>query len=291
MQGDYTHTQYTYTQQPMVFNQQLAVSKYIVFQPEQEIIYGQPVISHQGVDNVATNTGFLKNRGWERIQDREGIFIKQKLDIAEAMTRCQEGNTFYVYPLGKDGKKKGKKLFKAKEKSNFFAQQCMTGSCRPFQLQLKLDDDDERLDGESFLVLDRPCKCTCLCFNRPEISVTCVEDGKDEHIGKVKHIWQCCGISLELYDNNGNLKYLVQASCLQWGVHCRKQCCCEVVDFDIKSPSGEIVSTLHKKGVDCAKSIISKADNFSVLFPQNATKEDKALIMSSVLLLDYRYFE
>jgi len=231
-------------------------------------------------------------KGFERIQDRDGIFIKQKMDLLEAMSGCEQGNTYYVYPLGKDGDKKGKKLFKAKEKSSCFAKQCMTGDCRPFQLKVNLEDDSEELDNEPFLLLDRPCKCTYMCCNRPEMTVTFVEDGKNEYIGKIRDPWTCCNIVNEIYDKDNNLKYKIEASCLQLGFHFKLPCdACETIDFDIKTPSGEVISTIQKRSPGCLASAISDADNFSVNFPANASKEDKALIMCCAMFLDYRYFE
>jgi len=230
-------------------------------------------------------------KGFERL-DRDGIFIKQKFDILEAMTGCEKGNTYYVYPLGKDGDKKGKKLFKCKEKSSCFAKQCMTGDCRPFKLKINLDDASEELDNEPFLLLDRPCKCTFYCFNRPELSVTLCEDGKNEYIGKIRDPWTCCNIINEIYDKDNNIKYKIEGSCLQIGMHCKGPFeCCEHIDFDVKTPSGDVVSTIQKRSPGCLKAMMSDADNFSINFPANATKEDKALIMSAVLFLDYRYFE
>jgi len=51
------------------------------------------------------------------------------------------------------------------------------------------------------------------------------------------------------------------------------------------------VSTLQKRSPGCAKAMFSEADNFACHFPANATAEDKALIMSAVMFLDFRYFE
>jgi len=230
-------------------------------------------------------------KGFDRL-DRDGIFIKQKFDMLEAMTGCEQGNTYYVYPLGKDGDKKGKKIFKAKEKSSCFAKQCMSGDCRPFQLKVNLEDESEELDNEPFLLLDRPCKCTFACCNRPELTVTYVEDGKNEYVGKIRDPWTCCNIVNEIYDKDNNLKYKVEASCLQLGFHCKFPCeACETIDFDIKTPSGEVISTIQKRSPGCIAAAVSDADNFSVNFPANASKEDKALIMSCAMFLDYRYFE
>jgi len=51
------------------------------------------------------------------------------------------------------------------------------------------------------------------------------------------------------------------------------------------------VAHLMKKGKDCLKNAFGDADNFSLVFPDNATKEDKALLLAATLMLDYMYFE
>jgi hypothetical protein len=231
-------------------------------------------------------------KGFERLESRSGVFVKQKFDLMEMFTGCEQNNTYQVFPLGKDGDKKGKKIFKCKEKSSFCAKQCMSGDCRPFQMKINLEDDSEELDNEPFLLLDRPCKCTCYCFNRPEMTVTYVEDGKSEYVGKIRDPWTCFNIVNEIYDKDNNLKYIVDGSCFQIGMHCKGPLeCCETIDFDIKTPSGEVISTLQKRSPGCAKAMMSNSDNFAVNFPANATKEDKALLMCTTLFLDFRYFE
>jgi len=233
-----------------------------------------------------------KMKGFDRLEARDGIFIKQKMDIAEVMTGCDVENVYYVYPMTKDGEKKGKKLFKAKEKSGCCARQCLSAECRPFQLKINLEDDNEELDNEPFLLLDRPCKCTFYCCNRPEILVTYVEDGKAEYLGKIRDPWNCCNIVLDVHGKDGNIKYNIDGSCCQLGMHCKCPCdSCETIDFDIKLPSGTTVANLQKKSPGCLKAMVSVADNFSLQFPNNCTKEDKALLMCAVMFLDFRYFE
>jgi hypothetical protein len=211
------------------------------------------------------------------------------------LTGCEQGNTYNIFPLGKDGDKKGKKLFKAKEKSSCFSKQCLTGDCRPFKLEVKLSDDNESLDGEHFLRLDRPCQCTVLCWNRPELNVYYVEDGKDEFIGKIVNPFLCCACNLinEIYDKHGNKKFVVDGSCCQLGLWCKGYPCsaCETIDFDLKNPTGEVISNIKKKSPGCLKAAFSDADNFAIHFPKGATSEDKALIMAATLFMDYRYFE
>jgi len=231
-------------------------------------------------------------KGYDRLEIRDGVFIKQKLELAEVMTGCEVGNVYYVFPMNKDGDKKGHKLFKCKEKSSCCAKQCMSGDCRPFQLKVNLEDESEELDNEPFLLLDRPCKCTCYCFNRPELIVTYVEDGRSEYIGKITNPWECCNILLDVQDKDGNVKYGINGSCCQIGMHCKGPFdCCQTIDFEIKTPSGDTVAGLQKRSQGCVQAEISNADNFSLNFPANATKEDKALLMAAVLFLDFRYFE
>jgi len=233
-----------------------------------------------------------KKKGWDRLEDRQGIFIKQKLDVAEVILCCEQANTYSVFPLGNDEEKRGKKFYKCKEISSCFAKQCMSGACRPFVLNVNLEDDDEELDNEPFLLLNRPCKCTFFCFDRPEMSIRYVEDGRNDYLGKVKNLWQCCGVRFEVFDALDNLKFVIYGDMCQWGMWCRAPCdTCENIDYDIRSPSGEVISTIKKKSQGCVKATVSDADNYVINFPNDATKEEKALLMSAALLLDYLYFE
>lgn len=264
------------------------------FQPT--VPYQQPP---QAQVQVIVNTGPsvplvaapIRLKGYDRLEARTGLFIKQQMDIAEIISGCDKENVYYVYPMARDGEVKGNQLFKAKEKSGFCARQCMSAECRPFQLWVGLVDTDEALNKEPFLFLDRKCKCTFCCFNRPEISVTYVEDGKNEYVGKISDPWTLCDIALKVYDKDNKLKYIVEASFCQMGLLCNCPCCSCTVDFEIKSPSGHTLSRLQKKNPGCAKATLSTADNFALHFPPGATKEDKALLLSTVLFLDFRYFE
>jgi len=233
----------------------------------------------------------VPRKGYERL-DRDAIFIRQQFNMIEGLTGCTVPHTFNIYPLGKDGDKKGGKLLKGSELSGFCARQCLPNGCRPFKVQIKLHDESEQLDNEPFLMLDRPCKCTCLCFNRPELIVTNVEDGKDEYLGKVTDVWTMCNIVNEIYDKDNNLKYRIEASCCQLSLHCKAPCdACQTVDFEIKTPSGEVIANIQKRSQGCVAAMVTDPSNFAVTFPAQATKEDKALITSAVILLDYRHFD
>ena len=233
-----------------------------------------------------------KSGGFERLNTRDGVFIKQKVSALEVLTGCDTGNVYHIYPIGKDGDKKGKKLFKAKEQSNCLTRQILSPQCRPFKLKNNLEEDDKESGNKAFLLIDRPCRCTFCCFERPEITVTWVEEGRNEFLGRIREPWDACDIVLDVHDKNGNIKYKIAESCCQLGLCCNCPCePCETVNFDINLPSGTKVSNLTKKTAGCCTAMISNADNFAVYFPQNAPREDKALLMCAAIFIDFRYFE
>lgn len=44
---------------------------------------------------------------------------------------------------------------------------------------------------------------------------------------------------------------------------------------------------MKKKANGCFKAALTDADNYSLIFPKGATPEEKALMMASVILIDY----
>jgi len=129
-------------------------------------------------------------------------------------------------------------------------------------------------------------------MSRPEITVTCVLNGGEEFVGKVIDPCQCANIVLNVYNNHHSLAYIVDGSCCQLGIWCKFPCePCQNIDFKVKGADGMELSNIKKKSPGCLVSSISDADNFALTFPQGCTKEDKAVLMCSVLFLDFRHFE
>jgi hypothetical protein len=237
--------------------------------------------------------GKLKQTGFQRLESRAGIFVRQKIDWTEAITGCDQPNTYQVFGINSQGEKKGDALFICQEKSNCCIRQFCSPACRPLQVQINTRDKNfEDLDNEPFLKIDRPCACTIACLNRPEMKVTCVENGKEEFIGKIVDPFNFCNLQVNLYDTMGNCRYKIEGSCCQLGLWCKLPCePCQTIDFDINNQIGDKLSTMQKKSAGCLASALTDASNFSVTFPPNATKEDKALFLVACIFLDFRYFE
>lgn len=160
----------------------------------------------------------------------------------------------------------------------------------------KFGDGDENM----FMWLERECVCFCFCMNRPEMIVNINypdDEGKGRkpatRIGRIEWPFLCCSIGLNIYDKDNKLKFKIAGECCQAGIICKGYPCksCQEVFLNIYDANGNELTPLTKWSKGCLKSAISDADNFSVVFPQNSTPEDKALIFSSVLMLDYCYFE
>jgi len=295
MQGPQAYGQgpYPIYQQPMVNGGMVGPMGYPA-QMDPEMAKGYQMIPNPpyGQAGQPIEVAPVRKTGFEKLQALNGILIKQKLEALELVIGCETENKYNVFAIDKDGNKKGRKIFKCKEKSDCCARICLSGNCRPFNMEINTLVRGEDDDYEPFLRLERPCKCTCLCFDRPEVLVTLVEGGRNEFLGKIIDPWNWCNMEFKVYDKENAKKYTIEGSCCQLGVWCRCPCePCQTVSFDVKSPSGEVISKLEKRSAGCVQSWATDMDNFVLNFPQSATLQDKALLMSAVLFLDYRHFE
>jgi len=226
--------------------------------------------------------------------NKEGVFIKQKIDVAEMASGCERENSYSIFNMDKGAQKTGVELLRAREKSSWCARQCLGGGCRPFYLNIQLRDNDPNVHNQPFLEIERPCTCTCLCFARPVVNIHHVENGKRTYIGKLVQPFKCnCDLNLEVYDSVNQLQYKITAACCQYGVYCRQYPCqtCQTVDFNVKTVGGLTVTSIQKKTAGCCASMLTNADNWAVPFPNNATVETKALLTCAALFLDYLFFE
>lgn len=220
----------------------------------------------------------------------DGIYIIQKFEYIEAFLDGYESpNKYYVYALDSSGNKTGKVLLKCKEKTDFCQRNCLSQECRGINMKVKnLMSQNE----DTVLELTKPCNCTFACFNRPEMEVLLVENRQNQHLGKVTDPWDCFNHGFKVYDSNNKLSYKVVAGCMQLGLCCN---CpfdsCEEVDFEVIDRDGIRQEDLRKVGKGCLQNSMGDADNFSVPFPKNATWEEKVLLLTVALMIDYRMFE
>lgn len=240
-----------------------------------------------GLDPGLLNSQAILNR-------LEGIYIKQKMSLTEVITGYNTANKYMVFELSDRGESLKKPIFECKETSDCCERNCVAPECRGISLDIRKVPQNVDYDGEVILRLVRECQCTCLCCNRPEMKVYYVEGGQNLYLGRIYDPYDCCTSDYEVFDAANNKRFHVEADCCQKGFLCNCPCeSCEVVEFKLWSGDKQVQQqSIHKRGTgNCCKNAISTADHFSVPFPQGSTWQDKALLLSLSLMIDFLQFE
>ena len=220
-----------------------------------------------------------------------GIFIDQKFELTEVLTGCETRNTYYVYEMSAQQRRKGKPILRCKEYSDWCARNCTLGSCRPMSIKcFNLWNHDEMC-----LEFERPCTCTFLCFDRPVLKVYHTEGGQKRYIGKVVDNCDCLNFTFDVRDANNDLVFYVKGECCQLGFWCRCPCKgCRKIYFDISSKKNGVPfqGRLIRHGKrSCAKRLVGDADDFSVPFPPGSSFDMRCLMLAVTLLIDYMIFD
>lgn len=217
-----------------------------------------------------------------------GAIIRQQIEYLEALTGCETQNRYHVFlqtPMGL------KYAFKCSERSSCCARCCCAGDCRSLEMIIRHVISLDQLQGDLakvFIHCDKPCKIGCCCMCRPVMDVRLADSGV--RLGTVREPFACCDLDSEVYDSVGNLKYEVEGDCCQIGL------CCGAdieklasIEFLIKQ-NGRTVGMMRKLGASFGE-FFTKADSYQITFPQNATPEEKMLLIIDGLMIDYQYFE
>ena len=251
-----------------------------------------------------TENWIIMKTSLEQIQE---VIIKQESDVLEAVTGCQEPNNYHIYGKFPNGQKCY--IFRCKEYSSCPMRCCCPVSCRELIMKIKLssgenenenENQSENNDNESntneedfsdcLVYIDKKYKCPCFNCIRPEMRVYIA--GTKCLIGTIEEGFSCYDPIFNVYDKSGKKIFRINTDCCQCGFMCRNNCLGktdECIFFIFKgddevNPIGEI----NKKA---AASQLSIADNYYILFPKNATVEEKLLLSIAGMMIDYQYFE
>ena len=239
------------------------------------------------------------------------VIIEQKLELMEALTGCETPNRYNVFFIDKDRQKKF--LFKCKEDSNWFCRNCVPSNSRSFYMKMQhIISSNKSTDYKQTIAeFERPFMFTCFCCCRPQmdgyfkgedaIDVT----GKNlisqnlkfgENMGKVIEPFSC-GPTLLIYGNDGKIKWKIYGEYCQCGFFARDISVgkCYEVDFWIYENDADISSTkpvgnIHKvfKGLS---ELVTDSDAFILTFPKKAKAIERIMLIASVIMLDYRFYE
>ena len=166
-----------------------------------------------------------------KLQGIDGVVIKQKCDLLEAITGIEIANEYFVYRKQPGTKTAmNNKILKYKEKSGYWSRQCLKGSCKPYDMKVTNMSEN---DDEECMKCTKDCACTYYCLNRQFMSCFFTEDGSNTLLGTVRDPFSCCQFLFEIYDENNALNFILSGQCCQAFFWCRCPCeSCQVVNFD-----------------------------------------------------------
>ena len=233
------------------------------------------------------------------------VIIEQKIELMEALTGCETPNRYNVFLIDNSGQKKF--LFKCKEESGWFCRNCVPSGYRPFYLKMfHLKNYSPSAENKDLIAdFERPFMCTCLCCCRPKMDgffkgeISQEIDSKNKignngSIGKVVEPFSC-GPTINIFGNDNKIKYTIYGEYCQCGFWARDISVgkCYEVDFPIYEGddfSRKPVGNVHKifKGLS---ELISDSDVFLLTFPKKADAIDRLMLIGSVIMIDYRFYE
>ena len=222
-----------------------------------------------------------------------GVLIKQQIQFLEQVTGCESPNRYYVFSQSPQGGMK--LLFKCKEYSEWCMRNCCTARSREFNMAVKHISAASNLNEDfnaPFVDIRKPFKCTCMCLERPEMLIK--YGSNNQPLGRIKQPFTCCDPIFSTYDNTGNKRYTIHADCCQCGLICANNFCGKLSEVifhiynndNLSHPCGSIT----KKSANIGE-LVTSADSYQITFPPDATPEDKMVLISAGLMIDYQFFE
>lgn len=226
------------------------------------------------------------------------VIIEKKLEFVAILSGCERPNKYHIYSVDRSGRKKH--LFKCKEESNWGCRNCCPGNIRSFKIKMiHIMNTNKRFKCKKTIAeFTKPFKFSCCCCFRPVLKGHYVDQQGNigESFGEIKETLGC-NPSLSIMNEEKVVKWKSFTKYCQCGYSCRCYSCgkCYEVNFWIYNGDSLIknsnpVGNIHKvfKGLS---EMGSKTNSFVLTFPQGVTAEDKLLLIGTVLMIDYRYFE
>lgn len=186
---------------------------------------------------------------------------------------------------------------------------CHMGSCRPFTMDLKAGGQNV-----SYMRIDRECALGgILCC--PHTATTSVGG---QQVGRVIEDWNCSNYCCRLCEgilccrtpyklqvsNNGQWedRYNINMNFCACGPHfnfCGGTCICNDKLWDVVKADGDANGLGHIQQTyggcfspeACVRLFCCAANNFITEWPESATVEERALMMTATILIDYVFFE
>jgi len=192
----------------------------------------------------------------------------------------------------------GKKIV-ARSKEDFsFPCRCLFGPCHPFDMTIYNAESEE-----DFLEINRPFRCCmgtgkCVCNQEATIF------SGEEHMGDIQESCWWFVPEFRVFDPSEKGVYIVRppTCCFDGCVNCcpggEDPCCpfgfcmipCEVYAME-NGFQGKLVGKMAKIPKKTFKECYNEINYYKVDFPDNATTDQKGLLLGSSILINALYFE
>jgi len=236
------------------------------------------------------------------------ILVRQRLDPCDCLACFERRNKYRVAQTPDDWSGGGwndKKFYAApqimtaKEESTCFQRYCC-GPCRELNLHFTAGEQAYDKGGHELFTMHRPCKIPIICccfweFCSPEITTM---NKAGDAVGRAVHDYRCmdkcCGKNhWRVEDHTQQALYYVQDDICCNANCCAPTFCCKVRKFKIldAQQTQEVGYIENIFFCNCKRLCFPGADQYRLNFPADATAEQKALLISALMLIEYTMFE
>lgn len=250
------------------------------------------------------NTRIVTNNNdfFPELQDVEQVKVKQDTTCIDCICLCPRctDNKYNVFSNTQGNTIN--KLYELKEEGSSFFERCCCYKCHSFTMKINNIIDENRNSVCVILEAYKPFACGLCCnifgCDNPTMSLQ-VKTPEGANIGKALITWNnfccsCCSSRIHILDDKDQLKYIIRGPCpYPPGCLCIN-CCTKFCDcqypFWKGRPEVSIPGSIVKDGCDSFRLFCTKATNFTLNFPQEATPSEKMLIIIAAILLDSQSF-
>lgn len=251
------------------------------------------------------------DRGVDWLVGFGGLFIRQKLELFEAVTSCETANRYTILPIALDTPipedvnsvytyplRAALDLDMPALHGREYGS-CLQRVCCPLVRGFALDFVDA--DGTPYFGFDRPFRCEpCGCwpifFTRSQN--LSIRDKEGYLIGAafepVSYCSSCWTRTFIVMDAEGQPVYTLRAS--DCGTYtgcnfCAPSCFNESYDVDIFTPEGVFVGTSTFVWPGCSCAGLTDRSNLVVRFPEGSSATQRAALVGGMMLVDSTVME
>jgi len=255
------------------------------------------VDNKQGGSGGLSGTDVMKNT----LQSCETIEIRQDRRGWLQECFCCITKSDFRYLTNDGSSSKSIEIARSKEEFTFPCR-CCFAPCHAFDMTIK--DTNKDTGPEEFLEVNRPFRCcvgTCKCCCNQEATIF----SGDDHLGDIRESFWCCVPTFKVYDNEKQEIYMIRPPTC-WNGMCidctgpegdKHLCCphgCCMIPCDIYPSSDEDTDRIGRMAKIPKKTLretYNETNYYKIQFPNDATTNQKGLLLGSSILINALYFE